>query len=102
MSIRCGVVTQMLWISANLRFSLFQLRDSDGMLWRSHCSGAYAARRIARMEEAMGLRKKLTADDLRRMAGRAHEAERERKLLFLAEKLEDAARRAEASQNLKH
>ncbi|HXZ02840.1 MAG TPA: hypothetical protein VEI03_22820 [Stellaceae bacterium] len=54
------------------------------------------------MEEAMGLRKKLTADDLRRMAGRAHEAERERKLLFLAEKLEDAARRAEASQNLKH
>jgi len=54
------------------------------------------------MEEAMNLRKKLTAEELRRMAGRAKEAERERKLLFLAERLEDAAKEAEAADNTRH
>lgn len=54
------------------------------------------------MEEAMDLRKKLTAEELRRMAGRAKEAERERKLLFLAEKLEDAARQAQTADSTRH
>jgi len=54
------------------------------------------------MDEAMDLRKKLTAEELRRMAGRAKEAERERKLLFLAEKLEDAARQAKAADGTRH
>lgn len=54
------------------------------------------------MEEARDLRKKLTPSDLRRMAGRTNEAERERKLLFLAEKLEDAVRQVETSDTLKH
>jgi hypothetical protein len=55
-----------------------------------------------KMEEATDLHKKLTADDLRRMAGRTKEAERERKLLFLAEKLEDAARQAKPADTTKH
>lgn len=54
------------------------------------------------MEEASNRRAKLTAAELRRMAGRTKEAERERKLLYLAERLEDAAKQAETADVLKH
>ena len=43
------------------------------------------------MREAIALRKKFTADDLRRMAETAREPEREGKLLFLADRWEDEA-----------
>jgi hypothetical protein len=51
------------------------------------------------MREAIIVRKKLAADDLRRMAKTAKEAERERKLLFLADTWEDEARRIETTDD---
>jgi hypothetical protein len=53
------------------------------------------------MREAIALRKKFTAGDLRRMAETAKEPERERKLLFLADRWEDEASRTETTERSK-
>ena len=51
------------------------------------------------MREMVHPRKKLAAKDLRRLAQTADDAERERKLLFLADRLESDAASAERADS---
>jgi hypothetical protein len=54
------------------------------------------------MRETIQPRKKLVAKDLRRLAQAADDAERERKLLFLADRLESEADALERAQGAAH